>query len=90
MDHFVGEELAERLPLKSCSQWFDVREETIDKWCPSVVGIGLFNIFVSDMDNGIKCTLSKFADNTNCVVQVTRRERMPSGGTLRGLRGGPV
>ncbi|GAB0178483.1 cAMP-dependent protein kinase inhibitor alpha [Grus japonensis] len=67
-----------RSTLEATKRWKNDAVETSDEWRSSGVGTGTRtdNIFAGDIDSGIECTLSKFANTTKlCGVANTLEGR---------------
>ncbi|GAB0176117.1 cAMP-dependent protein kinase inhibitor alpha [Grus japonensis] len=73
MDHAVDKELAGWSHSKSCGQQLDVQVEISDEWLSSG-GQYWHQRFVGDMDNGIECPLSKFANDTKLCGAINTLE----------------
>ena len=78
----MDKELVERSQPEGCGQWLCVRVEASGIPYGSIFRVVLFNILISDIDDGAECTLSRFADETKLsgAVNNCRRKGCHPGG----------
>ena len=66
----------QRVVVNGAMSWWKLVMSSIPH--KPILGPALFNILINDTDDGIKCTLSKFADDTNLSGVVDTAEGMSS------------
>lgn len=84
----MDNQLAESSHSESCGECLNI-QVTIDITEGSLLGLALFNVFVSDTDSGIECTLNKFANDTKLCGAVYMLEGRDVSQPLQAVEAGP-
>lgn len=71
MDLKICDKLTESSgPMKN-NQWFSLTDNQWSSLLDLTVGLMLFNVLLSVLDNYLKCTLSRFADNIKLGIVIS-------------------